>query len=308
MLEELFRKAVQLGQKIATEDNMRFRELLDKARELWTEYDPKPDTSDRMVMGVDSGWNVRLYEGFYVYALRAAAVDERQRVYEPVVEFNRIGGGHSDLTPENYVKYQGEIAEHDVAYKVADDADYVLVDGSLAARLHDARNVLRDKPALNEYFAFARALKGSKNVVFVAKYSRHRFLLQGELGDIYYIARSTRAPGYVLRNTLLGNTQELFGFPITSAYIRLAKYANPLAIEIPSGDVDEEDVKRIMDVLSSRSVMGYPYALYLAHNTVRVTDALMDQLCVAAGLISFSKAREVLSLERGRDNLGRGEA
>jgi predicted ATPase len=91
---------------------MRFRELLDKARGLWAEYDPKPDTSDRMVMGVDSGWNVRLYEGFYVYALRAAAVDERQRVHEPVVEFDRIGGGHSDLTPENYMKYQGEIAEH----------------------------------------------------------------------------------------------------------------------------------------------------------------------------------------------------
>jgi hypothetical protein len=85
---------------------VRFKELLDKARRLWTEYDPKPDTSDRMVMGVDSGWNVRLYEGFYVYALRAAAVDERHRVHEPEVEFDRIGG-HPDLTPENYVKYQG---------------------------------------------------------------------------------------------------------------------------------------------------------------------------------------------------------
>jgi hypothetical protein len=61
MLEELFRKAVQLGQKIATEDNVRFRELLDRVKELWTEYDRKPDASDRTIMGVDSGWNVRLY-------------------------------------------------------------------------------------------------------------------------------------------------------------------------------------------------------------------------------------------------------
>jgi hypothetical protein len=51
-------------------------------------------------------WNVRLYEGFYAYALRAAAVDERQRVHESVVEFDRIGG-RSDLTSENYMKYQG---------------------------------------------------------------------------------------------------------------------------------------------------------------------------------------------------------
>jgi hypothetical protein len=54
-IEELFRKAVQLGQKIATEDNVRFRELLDRVKELWTEYDPKPDASDRTIMGVDSG-------------------------------------------------------------------------------------------------------------------------------------------------------------------------------------------------------------------------------------------------------------
>jgi hypothetical protein len=33
-IEELFRKAVQLGQRIAAEDNMRFRELLDRVKEL----------------------------------------------------------------------------------------------------------------------------------------------------------------------------------------------------------------------------------------------------------------------------------
>jgi hypothetical protein len=51
----LFRKAVQLGQRIAAEDNMRFRELLDRVKELWTEYDPKPDASDRTIMDIDSG-------------------------------------------------------------------------------------------------------------------------------------------------------------------------------------------------------------------------------------------------------------
>jgi len=30
MLEELFRKAVQLGQRIAAEDSVRFKELLDR--------------------------------------------------------------------------------------------------------------------------------------------------------------------------------------------------------------------------------------------------------------------------------------
>jgi hypothetical protein len=48
-------ETVKLGQRIATEDNMRFRELLDRVRELWTEYDPKPDASDRTIMDIDSG-------------------------------------------------------------------------------------------------------------------------------------------------------------------------------------------------------------------------------------------------------------
>ena len=76
MLGELFKKADQLGERIALQDVARFGELLERARELWTEYDPRHDPRNRVVMGVDSGWNVRLYEGFYVYALRAAAVDE----------------------------------------------------------------------------------------------------------------------------------------------------------------------------------------------------------------------------------------
>jgi hypothetical protein len=43
------------GSEVAAEDSMRFRELLDRVRELWTEYDPKPGASDRTIMGVDSG-------------------------------------------------------------------------------------------------------------------------------------------------------------------------------------------------------------------------------------------------------------
>jgi len=48
-------ETVKLGQRIATEDNMHFRELLDRVKELWTEYDPKPGASDRTIMDIDSG-------------------------------------------------------------------------------------------------------------------------------------------------------------------------------------------------------------------------------------------------------------
>jgi len=55
MLEELFKKVVQLGERIASQDVARFRELLEGTRELWTEYDPRHDPRNRVVMGVDSG-------------------------------------------------------------------------------------------------------------------------------------------------------------------------------------------------------------------------------------------------------------
>ncbi len=296
MLEELFKKAVQLGERIAKQDDERFRDLLKRTRELWIEYYPKDDPGNRVIMGVDSGWNVRLYEGFYVYAMRAAAVDEREQVHEPVVEFDIIGGEQTGLTPENYVKIQGEMAEHYVADRVAEEADLVLVDGSLIARLVSAQKMLGGLDLLNEYLALIKSLKDMRNVVFVAKYSRRRSLIQGELddvylGDIYYIARSTWTSGYVL-----GQTDECFEIPVTTAYIRLADHAPPLAIEVLSRDVGDQEVRHIMDVLSSRSVRGYPYALYLAHKVVSVPEDLMDQLCRTAGLITFREAREVLEL------------
>ncbi|MEM2233170.1 MAG: DNA double-strand break repair nuclease NurA [Nitrososphaerota archaeon] len=293
MLEELFRKAVDLGRKLAEMERVRFTELLERARSVWREYAPAPPARDLNVMAVDSSWNIRLYEGFYVYALRAAAVDEAQEAHHPVIEFDLISRDSKGLTPENRVKLVAENAEHYVAEQASQEADLVLVDGSLIARLESAENMLRDKPAYPEYLSLARSLWGRDNVVFISKYSQDSSLLSGELGDIYYLKLATSEQGYALVPSHERCKRD--DIPITTAYVRLVEHSSPLKVEIPA-TVGEDLIRWIIDALAPRSVKGYPYALYLAHRAVLISDRLMEMLCKAAGLVGLSSPREVLEI------------
>ncbi len=292
MLEELFRKAVELSRRVSSDmDASDFRDLLSKAKELWIEYGPTPSKRRAVVMGVDSSWDIKLYEGFYVYAMSAAAVDEQQEVHHPVVEMD-VMAGELGLTPENYVKILSEMAEFEIAERAAREADVVLVDGSLIAKTVNADQLIGGKPLLlfEKYLSFVKSLRGLNNIVFISKYSHDKTLIGGKLGDIYYIARGSERAGYAV-----GQIWREFEMEVTTAYIRLADGVGPLKVEIPS-HVGEDEMRQLMDVLSVRSVNGYPYALYLAHRTVRITNGLMEELCKAAGLATYLEAREVLEL------------
>ncbi len=290
MLEELFSKAQELKEKLAKMEREDFLDLLELAKRLWVPYKPQPIGSEHTVYAVDSSWNIRLYDGFYVYALRAAAVDEAQEVHHPVIEFDLMRRDMGGLTPENSVKLIAENAEHYIAELASREADLVLVDGSLIARLRSAEIMLRPGSAHAEYLSWVRSLRGRENVVFVSKYSQDSSLLNGDLGDIYYFRAATDEQGYALGPRWLRD-----GVPITTAYIRLADHMSPLKVEVPA-EVGEDHVRRLVDVLAPRSVRGYPYALILAHRTVVVGDKLMEALCVTAGLTGLSRPREVLEI------------
>ncbi|MEM2270567.1 MAG: DNA double-strand break repair nuclease NurA [Nitrososphaerota archaeon] len=290
MLEELFSKAQALGERLARMGREDFLELLERARRLWVPYEPRPIDSEPDVLGVDSSWSIAYYDGFYVYALRAAAVDEAQEVHHPVVEFDLMPKDMGILTPEIAVKLIAENAEHYIAELASREADLVLVDGSLIARLTSAEDILRGGPRYAEYLSLARSIMGRENVVFVSKYSQDSSLLNGDLGDIYYFRVATEERGYSL-----GPRVARAGIPIATAYIRLADHMSPLKVEVPA-ELGEDHVRRLMDVLAPRSVRGYPYALILAHRTVVVSNRLMDMLCKTAGLTGLPHPREVLEV------------
>jgi hypothetical protein len=290
LLLELFDKAAHLKNKVEEFRGLKtfsFQELVGRARGLWVGYRPKP--ADHAVSAVDSGWNYRLYEGFYVYALKAAAVDDSMNILHPAAELDILAGDPHDafLVPELTLKYMAESYEHDIAFRASDSCDLVLVDGSLIARLEDIKR--RDSPRLRtEYFASAKPLNGLKNVAFVSKYSHDKSLLGGELGDIFYLNAASSEVGYTRPHTINRD-----GWAFSIFYVRLSENANALHVEVPAA-VDEGFARLFIDMLCGTAVRGYPYTLMAAHKAVNVPDSLMDMLCKAAGLTGLHTAREVL--------------
>jgi len=290
MLEALFEKAVALKSRIDSFSSAGVDSRIAAASaSKWVIY--TPEDLDSYVMGVDSGWNYRLYTGFYVYAMRTVVVDEVGEVRDIVPEMNILSGDAyaSGLIPETYLKYRAEMDEHLLAGRAVEDgdSDLVLVDGSLLARLTDI-SYRKQTALVAEYMANATPLKGIEKIAFVSKYSHDKALFQGMLGDVYYINRFTDDVGYTIPHL-----HEMDGFRVTTFYVRLQRHADALHVEVPA-EVGEKYVKRFIDMFHTRSVRGYPYVLRIAHNMASISDQLMETLCETAGLKVFPLAREVL--------------
>jgi len=290
MLETLFEMAVRLKSKLEKLDEAGgFHEILDKVGEGWRVYEPKPKRAK--VLGVDSGWNYRLYPGFYVYAIKAAAVDESMNLYHPAVEMEMLSEDRyqAGLAPDNFLKYRAEMYEHEIAYKALSEADLILVDGSLFARLMDISK--RSSASLQtEYMAYVRPLIGNSKVAFVSKYSHDKSLFGGVLGDVYYINRATTEIGYTIPHVI-----ERYDVEFSVFYVRLSEHSNALHVEVPAV-VGEDYVREFINMLQEASIKGYPYALRVAHKIASFPDRLMDSLCKTAGLTGWIEAREVLEV------------
>jgi len=291
MLETLFEMAVRLKSRLEELEKLGksggFQEILDKARDGWRIHKPKPKRAK--VLGVDSGWNYRLYSGFYVYAIKAAAVDESMNLYHPAAEVDMLSEDpyQAGLTPDNFLKYRAEMHEHEIAYKALGEADLILVDGSLIARLMDVNK--RSSASLQtEYMAYVRPLIGNSRLAFVSKYSHDKSLFGGALGDVYYINHATTEVGYTIPHVT-----ERYDVEFSVFYVRLSEHSNALHVEVPAV-VGEDYVREFINMLQEASIRGYPYALRVAHKITSLPDRLMDSLCKTAGLTGWIEAREVL--------------
>lgn len=287
MLADLIEKANRLRQRV--EELQGLRDVSrESVRSCWMSYEPR-DGVEADACGVDSGWNYRLYQGFYVYGLKAAAVDAGYRIIHGVAEVDLVSGDPygAGLTPDAFLKFRGECHEHEIALRASEEEGLVLVDGSLIARLYEVAR-RESRPLQTEYMAYVRPLSGRDNVVFVAKYSQDRTLLQGMLGDVFYLNLATEGIGYTMPRRV-----EMAGVTISVFNIRLTPYSGVLHVETPAV-VDEDYVRRIIDSLHASSVKGYPYVLKLSHEVSSFSDTLMQQVCEVAGLTGLELARGVL--------------
>jgi NurA-like 5'-3' nuclease len=280
MLHEIYLDAIKNREaKIASISTDLNKKILEKAHTIWKGYEPRP--KEDVVVGVDSSYNSRPFQGFHVYAVDAVCV--------------RVDGSMVSARQENKagVIDQGQLEtksmqmETEVAAEAANISDLVLVDGSIIARfVMGTGSVIKSVIDLTD---------NNQNVVFVAKTSDSREIfasMNSRVGDIYYFNRISKKAGYS-RPHYITQYEEKYARRITVVFTRLSEYTPIIKLEF-AGEVDEDYVKGTIDQIAFKSVAGYPYVLKIAHKTAVITDNDIERLVSIYGLKNEIGAREVL--------------
>ncbi|MEM2237626.1 MAG: DNA double-strand break repair nuclease NurA [Candidatus Caldarchaeum sp.] len=289
MLENLFRKAVELGVRHHEElVGSEAEKFFHKAAMSWISYSPHEGMGS--TAAVDSGWNYILYHGFFLYGVKAVAVDAGGGdVVTPVDELEIVSRTEGVL-PQLYVESVAESSEHRLAATAAEEVDILLVDGSLLARSAKALR-LKGLRTYDDYLAELRPVLNRK-VFFVSKYSQDNSLFDGVLGDIYYVNRATMDIGYA---GPFSRQLQAGGGSVWVFYARLSNNAPALHVECTQ-QISTREIESFIDILHQKAVRGYPVELIAAHNNAVFSDQLITLLAETAGLGTFEESREVLSV------------
>ena len=296
LVEEALRKAGDMRRVISS-----LEVQAEKLEDIWMGHEPA--SAPRTIAGVDSGWNNIRFRGFYLYAVDAAyaTLGDSLDVKISSAEVDIItpeGSGSWSIGKELWLK--GSHMEVEAAWRAVEDAEMVLVDGSLLAKLVDATHWA--KRGEDRFLVFRRKLEELSHslrgrIAFVSKDTESRLLLDGRLGDIHYIDAFSNEPGYT--RPLVKNTKET-GMSrlleeVTVFYVRLERGAPALRVDVP-GVAGKDHAERILDILNPISVRGYPYPLIVAHESSVVTSGAMESLASIIGIDANMRAREVLRL------------
>ncbi len=293
MIRELLEDAIARSEELRR--SLSDADLLRRAASLWVRYRPSPREARKA--GIDSGWNYRQLQGFYLYAVDAASVDQYAGyVAEPRHE---LGVSTMELEvrgriihePHLFLEAKGMAFEGELAFESSPKVDLVLLDGSFIART--SSQGLRLIPGYEDAISRIPSLG---NVVFIAKRSQGRELLGGPLGDIFYFSRASASAGFSAPCSTKG---------VTHFYARLEDGAECLRIEVvgdmgappcdeASRDGDWKEVMRLLDELAHGAVGGYPYVLIQAHEIAHIGDREMEAIANLLGAGILESGREVL--------------
>jgi NurA-like 5'-3' nuclease len=255
------------------------KDILDRAAEMWREY--RPLSRKCMLVGVDSSYNKRHFLGFHLYAIDAVGVKADGAVVAKRYE-SKIRA-----VDQRQLEVRAMAMESEVAAEAGEQADLVLIDGSMLARFVLASN--NAVKSLNEL------TRRHSNVFFISKSSDTREIfrhMNSKVGDIYYFNRVGDGPGYS-RPYCVTRYEEKYQTRVTVVFARLSDYTPVIKLEFP-GEVHEDHIGSVIDKIASESISGYPYVLKLAHNSSLVTDDDIERLVSIYGLKNEIGAREVL--------------
>ena len=285
MLIQTYEQALADRERILSKiDATANAELLGKARSMWNAYAPQNGNST--VAGIDSSWNLVMFQGYYLYAVEAvSSLADNSFLVPPryTVDLSTLGameGNQVVFNPRLYLESLGMEFEYGLATESAKKIDFVLVDGSVLARFYDRR---LKKPI--RFYEFARDLMAKENIVFVSKTSESNVILEGGVGDLFYFNKASRSPGF--------SSPYYDKIGVSVFYARLAEFTPCIKVEVP-GDVDNQRAERLLDLMSAKSYSGYPYVLRLAHERCKVANEDMSRLANVLGLEIETGGREVL--------------
>jgi len=278
MLHDVYLDAIKNRQnKIAgiSESDSRNKKILERARELWVEY--QPAAIKCVLAGVDSSYNKQQFQGFHLYVIDVVCVTKEGDILAK--EFVHDIG----VMDQSQLEAKSMEMETTVADKAANNADLILIDGSMISRFVSA-----NAPAVR---SITDLIKEHKNIIFISKTSDSREIFErmgSKVGDIYFFNHISRKAGYSKPYPVTHYKE-----PVTVVYARLSDFTPLIKFEFP-GETTEQEVKRTLDQIAYGSVSGYPYVLKLAHNTALVSDNDIERLASIYGLKNEVGAREVL--------------
>jgi len=254
----------------------KFNNIAQKAKENWITYAPTKKKSS--LFGIDSSFNTKKYQGLFLWATDVISINIKNETRAREFKFG-LGRENEELSK------QAAMLEIDACKQTTDNADYVLMDGSLYSHFTSKLTPLRNVKDV---------LTKNNNVVFIGKTSnsRKQFEKYGSIaGDIFYYNHAVRKQGF---SKLFVDSSHGASQLITSIYARLSKDIPLMKIELMGGDHTEDDIKEIMDALLSESVGGYPRCLKMAHNECKISSKNLENLVHILGLTNEIGSRELL--------------
>jgi NurA-like 5'-3' nuclease len=263
-----------------------YNQIIKAALSCWNDYEPASKECESV--GVDSSWNKRSFQGLDLYAVDAVAVNSK----------NEILGTEWDtglrIVRKEMLESKALFMESKVTATAleSNDVDIISIDGSLASRF------IKNKP--DNMMQILDILKKKKNVIFMSKNSdtKRQFDFMGaKAADIFYFNHIGKSSAGF--STPFENKQAIPEYGnIIEIYARLKECTPITKIEISDmtiSQINNAEIKKILNFLSFHTVSGYPYCLKLAHQNCKITKRDIDRLVGFFGLKNEMQSRDPLN-------------
>jgi len=263
-----------------------YQYIVEAALSCWNDYEPAPKECESV--GVDSSWNKRSFQGLDLYVVDAVSVDSKNEILG--VEWDTgLRIIRSEMLESKALFMESRVTETAIEKK---DVDIISIDGSLASRF------INNKP--DDIMRILDILKRKNNVIFVSKNSdtKTQFASMGsKAADIFYFNHISNSSAGFSTPFVNNQTNQEHG-NIIEIYARLKECTPLTKIEISdmtASQINNAEIKKILDMLSFHTVSGYPYCLKLAHQNCKISKRDIDRLVGFYRLKNEAESRDPLN-------------